>query len=147
MLTITALRPWALSIVIGLTYDLVIVRIWAILPAHNPITKWLLDTYARSNPDLHQNFVLLHDFIINVLLAIPFAFLILKIRPDRRWIYGGIAVLVVFALEYQYVLFQLDLLQFAMSGKGAFFGIVFTLTSLPIALLIMRLFERKGDAA
>ena len=103
MNALRTIRPWALAAAIGIAYDLILVRVWSYLSIYNPLTNWLLDEYASARPELFTNLVVIHDLLVNIVLAYPFALLISHIRPDRRWWYVAIAVGLVFLWEYRVV--------------------------------------------
>ena len=70
--------------------------VWAYLPRYNPITQWILDTYAGVNKGLYYTLIFANDIIVNLLLALPVAYIITRIRPDRRWLYVAAIVLAMF---------------------------------------------------
>jgi hypothetical protein len=114
--------------------------------AHNPIFNWLLDIFAVTDPALFKSAVWIHDILVRILSALPFAFLITRIPPDRRWTYLALAVLLIFTWQYRLVLFEIGLLEFAAHGNEALFGMIFTFVYLPVALLLATLLERRRTA-
>ncbi len=129
-------RPWILTILIACGYHLVVATIWAFLPLVNPVTNWLFERYAQAAPNLHITLVWIHDFIVNILIALPFAALVARIRPDRRWTYVAVAVLVIFLWQYRVVLFDFGLIEFVRVDTTAWLGMVLTFIYLPLALFI-----------
>lgn len=139
-------RPWGLAVCVAIAYYFVIAMFWGLFAAYNPIFNWLLDTYAVADPALFRLAVWIHDVTVNVLLALPFAFLFAKISPDRRWAYVALAVLLIFIWQYRLVLFEIGLLEFAAHGNEALFGMIVTFVYLPVALFLATLLERRRAA-
>lgn len=136
-------RPWGLAVGVAIAYYFVLAMFWGLFATYNPIFKWLLNTYAVTDPALFRLAVWSHDIVVNVLLALPFALLITKISPDRRWAYVALAVLLVFIGQYRLVLFDIGLLEFLVHSNDALFGMIFTLVCLPFALLLVTLVQRR----
>lgn len=148
MRKLSTIRPWAFLIGIALSYRLCLILIWGYLPRYNPITNWILETYARSNADLYYTLVNVRDTVVNILLALPFAYLILRIKPDRRWLYAAAVVLALFVWEYRLVLFvHRDFFSFITRHDQALFGVFSISLVLPAALLIWSVVESRRRAA
>ncbi len=148
MIAHRAIQPWAFLIGIVLSYRLCLIVVWAYLPSHNPITKWFLETYAGSNEAMYYLLISIHDTVVNILLALPFAFLISKIRPDRRWLYVTASVLVIFLWEYRLVLFvSRDFLTFINIHGQALFGVISTWLILPFTMLLLTLAQRTSSTS
>jgi len=136
------IRPWALLAGVTLIYRAVATIFWGFLPRHNPITQWLLDTYAGQNSDMYYVLVHVHDSIVNLLLALPFAYLITRIRPDRRWLYAAAIVLSMFVWDYRLVLFERrDFFDFIFSSGRILFGFIQYVLYLPAAVLCVTVFK------
>jgi len=140
------IKPWGLAVGVAIAYNFMIAMFWGLFAAHNPIFNWLVDTYAVTDPALFKSAVWVHDILVNVLLALPFAFLITRISPDRRWAYVALAVLLIFTWQYRLVLFEIGLSEFAAHGNEALFGMIFTFVYLPVVLLLATLLERRRTA-
>ena len=142
------LRPWVLLAGITLTYRLVVQIVWAFLPAYNPVTTWLLDSYGGSNSTLYYALIHLHDSIVNVAVALPFAYLITKLQPDRRWLYALAAVVAMFLWDYRLVLFvRQDFFDFMIRYDRAFIGLVLYLSYLPVTMLCLSVVQSRRNAA
>ena len=129
-------RPWAQLAGLALIYRAIATTIWTYLPRHNPITQWLLDTYAGPSSELYYALVFVHDAIVNVLLALPVAYLITRIKPDRRWLYIAAFVLAMFVWDYRVVLFERrDFFDFIFSSGRTSTGFVLYVSYLPAAML------------
>lgn len=138
------IRPWAQLAGLAVIYYAVTGTIWAFLPRYNPITQWLLETYAGTDDNLYYVLVNTHDAIVNVLLALPIAYLITRIRPDRRWLFVAAIVLAMFLWDYRLVLFERrDFFDFILSSNQAFVGFILYVLYLPFAMFFVSVFERR----
>ena len=109
--------------------------VWAYLPRYNPITQWILDTYAGVNKGLYYTLIFANDIIVNLLLALPVAYIITRIRPDRRWLYVAAIVLAMFVWDYRIVLFERrDFFDFISSSALALVGLALYVSYLPFTL-------------
>ena len=141
------IRPWALLVGVAIIYRFCVIYFWAYTPRYNPITDWILDAYAESSERLYYMFTYTPDLAINILLALPFAYLISKIQPDRRWVYAASVVFAILVWEYRLVFFvHRDPLTF-FGYHQALIGLVIMLFALPTALLILTAAGRRRSAA
>ena len=53
-------KPWLSAVGVAVAYDAAVVTVWAILPRYNPITNWLLDRFAGTDPTLYRGLVWTH---------------------------------------------------------------------------------------
>ena len=120
--------------------------VWSYLPKYNPVTQWILDTYAGVNRALYYTLIFANDVIVNMLLALPIAYLISKIRPDRRWLYVAAIVVAMFVWDYRLVLFERrDFFSFVSTSTLALVGLVLYVSYLPFALFcITRLSDQES---
>ena len=140
------LRPWAYVAGLALIYRATVTMVWAFLPRYNPVTQWLLDTYAGSNSDLYYVLIHIHDSIVNVLLALPFAYLITRIRPDRRWLYAVAVVLAMFVWDYRVVLFERrNFFGFVFGSGRTLAGLVQYVLYLPVSVFCVSVFMSRKN--
>ena len=121
--------------------------VWIWLPRHNPLTQWLLDTYSGPNSDLFYVLIHIHDSIVNILLALPFAYLITRIRPDRRWLYAVAVVLAMFIWDYRVVLFaRRDFFDFIFWNGRTLAGFIQYMLYLPVSVFCVSMFMSRRAA-
>ncbi len=138
--------PYAFSGGVGFVYSSAVVHFWGIYPSKSTLTQWFLTEFAMKGRAIaYQLAVYSHDILLNVLLAIPFAYVIGRLRPKRDWAYLSVAVLVALMLNYGHLVFDLRALRFLLREFGFYMGIVMLLVSLPIALTLIRRFGRIGN--
>jgi hypothetical protein len=124
----------AASALIGLVQTAFLVFLWVFISVYTPVPHWLSSLGLRGAPHLAIQDAL--DFIVNVLLCLPAAFVISRLRPRKALLYLAVAVIPGFVWQYSY-LFQHPP---AMHELGSFVpGILSALLMLPVAaLLVMR---------
>jgi hypothetical protein len=126
------LRKLVLSAVVGFLYFYAVKVFWGYFPNVNPLTNWLFSCCAASSwviPVIH-----LHDIIINILLCIPLAIFLIKLRAKQLWL------LVIAALVPNFIYGYYHLLQPEYSGWNVSdftFGISIDLLCLPLATLLI----------
>ena len=80
-----------IAFLLGLLQAYFLLICWAYLNVHSPLPRWLIDTGLRSNA-LHATLLPI-DLFINVILSLPAAFVLVKLRPARISFYLLWAVL------------------------------------------------------
>ena len=71
---------------IGLLFGWFQLRFWALYPVNNPITNWLLDTFAKDgHSGLYRLFSYMHDFVVHFMLAMILAIVLVRIFGRRQW--------------------------------------------------------------
>ena len=130
----SSIRPWALTILIAAVYYWLSVMIWFFLPRINPITNWLLDTYAGSG--LYRPLITMHDCVVNLAIAMPFALIIRNVSPNHRWILVTFAAIVLFLWTFRLVLFDASYFRLVAEHPSTVMAIVISSAALPISLLI-----------
>ncbi len=100
---------------------------WIYIAVYNPVPHWLAVHGTKGNSFYAVLFV--QDIIINVVLCLPAAMVLRRLRPRKRLTYLAIAVLTGFIWEYRW-LFEYT---FSPSvGYGMLiYGALLTLVMLP----------------
>ncbi len=139
-------RPVAtlLSIAIGIGFVLLAVYACPLIAVHNPVPAWLADAGLSGNA--WYGAVTLQDFAINLLLALPAAWLLLRLGRSRLRFHCALAT-VAFATAFTVVS---GLPMFSAGGFIAA-GWLLMLATLPSATWLLSLFgrgsrhDRSGD--
>lgn len=135
--TLTTSIPAALLIGIAQTYLLVLC--WAYIAMHTPLPQWLVGQGVTGTA--FRGALFAADFIVSVLLSLPAAFLLCKLRPRKLALYLVLAVLPGFLWQYRTVLGDgTSLRDWALYLPGAFSA----LFMLPVAAFIMRRANPSG---
>ena len=130
---------YSLSSLLGVVYGWVALNFWELYATNNLIVAWLLDALvARGYPTLFQVVVSTHDVIVNVLVAAPFAAVLVALRQLNHWSFAAIAaasavIVTNWGTQWSLVLF---------ASWGYWFGLGMTLISLPIAFAAIRVLRR-----
>ncbi|NNF68060.1 MAG: hypothetical protein HKM98_11180 [Gammaproteobacteria bacterium] len=136
MMRVKNAGPLLIAIGIGAIYFQVARRFWGFYVVNSPVNELLVSKLARQGFELSYVLAIsMHDFIVNVALALPFAALISFIRPARMRTYTLLALLTAVGFSFWGTNF---------SGLGSIWGewtfwlneAVF-LVSLPLASLLM----------
>ena len=78
------------ALVVGLVHADVLAFLWGYISAYSPLLKWLLGFGLRSSS--LQIAVFSIDFLTNVVLSLPIAYLLLKLRPAKLALFLTVAV-------------------------------------------------------
>jgi len=105
---------------------------WAYFPDINPIFRGLISCCSATS--WFRPTLLAHDIFINILLSIPLALFIVKLKPKNVWMYVLSAVLTIFVAGHHHLLFSADV-NWQISDISLGWGM--ELYSLPIAILLI----------
>ena len=85
---------WSLLIAaaIGVAYSWAAIYFWGVLALKNPINEMLLDAFARQGEIVAYRVIIsVHDVVVSVLLALPFAAVFCLFRVLRDWRHLAVA--------------------------------------------------------
>jgi hypothetical protein len=122
----------AVAALIGILQTFVLLYCWAYIRAYNPLPAWLIRQGVRG----FAFFALITcaDLVLNVLLCLPAAYAICKLRPAKLAAYLPAAVVPGFVWQYAPLLSApvvMPLSQFIP-------GILSAIVMLPLAVLVVR---------
>ena len=129
----------AAALLIGLAQTYLLIMCWAFIGMYTPLPRWLIESGVTGSTLRSILFVL--DFAVSVLLCVPAAYLLCKLRPSKPWIYLALAVMPGFIWQYRLVLGDAVLLRdWALFLPGA----LAALFMLPVATLIVHRVTSRG---
>ena len=132
---------WSLlaSAAIGLAYYWTAAYTWGIYAAGNPINDALLDVLARHGHLVaYRVSISVHDVIVNMLLALPFAAALCLFRALRSWAHAALATTASLIAGYGAI--DWESLQFLLPHWTFWLGFLMAALSLPAAFaLLLRL--------
>jgi hypothetical protein len=133
----TSLTAILLAALVGAFYSWVAIQFWASYSVASPFGDWLRTVLSPAQHRyLHLIAIYSHDVVLNVVLAIPFAAMLLLFT--RRGSRGCLAAAVAGALVMGYRDLDWRSLTELAPFAGFWMGIAMTVLSLPIALLAVR---------
>jgi hypothetical protein len=120
------------AILIGLIQAILLTYCWAYIATYNPLPVWLVHSHISGT--LNYIIVGFGDFAINVLLCLPAAYAICKLRPRKLGVYVPLAIVPVFLWQYWPVLGPV----IGESWSAYIPGALSVLLMLPVAVLFLR---------
>ena len=94
-----ARRPYLSAVALGVLFAYVGLSIWGLYFAYVWVDLWLLTTLALNGHTVAYNIASYsHELVVTVLIALPFAYFLSRIRPERSWKYVWVALAVIFAV-------------------------------------------------
>ncbi|WP_457098136.1 hypothetical protein [Lysobacter sp. P5_B9] len=129
----------AVALLVGLAQHFVLLFCWAYIAAYSPLPRWLVELGLRGSA--FRAILLPADFITSVVISLPAAYALLKLRPNKLWLYLLFAVIPSFVWQ-----------NFGLIGDpmlGQFPGMIALdwaaeLFALPVAALILGFALNRG---
>jgi hypothetical protein len=95
----SAIKCSVVAALAGALYGWVAINFWGFYSSNNPVTALLMETLlGPGRIGLFRARVFAHDVCVNIVLAVPFAAVLVALRPLNRWpfaLVSGLAALVV----------------------------------------------------
>ena len=129
----------AIAVLLGVAQAYLLIFCWGYIAANTPLPQWLLGLGLRGTA--FRAVLLPIDFLTSVVLSLPAALLLVKLRPAKLGLYLALAVIPSF-LWHNY-----GLVGDPLFGKlvGAFaVGWVPELFALPAAALLLQFMLNRG---
>jgi len=123
----------AIAALIGAAHTYLIVWVWAYIVQYTPLPNWLVSNGLTSTA--FKAVLFPTDFLINMVLCLPAACILCKLRPAKLWIYLVAALLPGFLWQYRLVLTDMALLQDWLMFVP---GMLLAALPLPATALIIR---------
>jgi hypothetical protein len=130
------------ALLIGAGHSLVLSCAWTYWAVYNPLPGYLLRDLGLRGVAYHS-VVQPADFLASILISLPFAWLLLRLRPSAHWAYLLAAVLPPVAFEYRLLLTSPGL----PDQWGMFlFGLTSRVLFLPVTVLALVAWRRRFAA-
>ena len=85
--------PLLAAVALGIVHPFVAVFLMGKLIVNDPIMDWLLDVFARQGHEFASGVAIhIHDLLVYLVIAIPFAFLVAGLKPRLNWRYLWVAL-------------------------------------------------------
>jgi len=141
---VTSNAKYLIAIFVGLAYVWLAVAFWGWYVVNHPINEFLLETFARQGHEfLYRISILLHDAVVNLLLAAPAAFALASISGLNNW--KCVFVAVAAALVGTYWTVDISSLPLLVRSWSFWAGLCMSVISLPVAYVAANTF--RGQVA
>jgi hypothetical protein len=135
-LTTATLRLLA-TVTVGVAYIWAAVTFWGFYAATNPINAPLMDVLARNGHSAaYRVSISIHDVVVNVVLALPFAAVFRLSQGLRNWAYVAVAAATA-VIGTLAAFTNWEALPMLVGSWGFWFGLGMTALSLPGAFALL----------
>jgi hypothetical protein len=130
----------SVALAVGILQTILLLYLWTYIAAYSAVSPWLV---AHGVTSLSLPWTLsMVDSLINILLCLPAAYILCKLRPRKLPLYLILAVVPGFLWKYRMVFIE----PAAFSNFTAFLpGILSAVFMLPVATAIVRLAQRRRN--
>ena len=140
--------PYLVAAVYGAFLAIFGVAFWGLYVLNHPIQDWLLATFAtKGQPVAYYVSLYIHDLVVNVVLALPIAYLLSRISPQNSWRYLWAAVATAVLLQYWGVFADPIALDIILKAWSFYAGLLVSTLALPLAYEIVRKLRHGANAA
>lgn len=130
----------SVALAVGILQTVLLLYLWTYMAAYSPVPLWLV-SHGVTGLSLRGTLSIV-DWIINISLCLPAAYVLCKLRPRKLPVYLIFAVVPGFL--WQYCLVFIDTASF--SNFTAFLpGILSAVFTLPAATAIVRLAQHRRN--
>ena len=118
----------------GFAYTYILVQLFGRVLVFNPINEWLLENLARAGHEVGYRIAIYsHDFLIYIIVAIPFAVVLSRLPPKNNWMYLLVALATSLVVQYGVLFSDLSRL-ISVAGHWQFYvGLGMSILGLPLA--------------
>ena len=140
-------RPYVLPIFVaaclGVLYACIAINFWSVYAANNPVSVWLINALSANGHEMAYRVAIgIHDMIVNIVAAAPFAAVLLIRSSLNNWTCAAVAGAAAVVFGYWDTNWSVSLL----TSMGFWFGLAMTLLSLPIAFAGFRAIRIQSQA-
>ncbi|MBB6241572.1 hypothetical protein [Rhodanobacter sp. MP1X3] len=129
-----------IALALGALQTILLLYSWNYLAVYSPIPSWLA-THGITGFSW-KAILYAQDWLINITLCLPAAYVLCKLRPRKIFVYAVLAVVPSFLWQYRLVFVD----RAAFSNTMAFLpGILSTAFMLPAAVALVRLAQRRRN--
>jgi lysylphosphatidylglycerol synthetase-like protein (DUF2156 family) len=130
-----------IALIVGIVQTMFLLYAWNYIAVHSPISSWLATHGVTGFP--LKAILYAQDWLINITLCLPAAYVLCKLRPRKIFVYLVLAVVPGFLWQHRLVLVD----PAAFSHVMAFLpGALLTAFMLPVAVALIRLAGRGKNA-
>jgi hypothetical protein len=145
-MTTSALRPIAAAVV-GAAYLWCAITVWDFYAAANPVHTFLSDALARNGHRVaYRISISVHDIVLNIILALPFAAVFRVSRGLRHWGYVVIAAMAAVVCSFAFFT-SWEGLPLLLGSWRFWLGVGMTAVSLPVAFALLNINRFSGTSS
>jgi hypothetical protein len=131
----------SIALAVGILQTILLLYLWTCMATYSPVSTWLV-SHGVTGLSLRR-IVFIVDWLINISLCLPAAYVLCKLRPRKLPVYLIFAVVPSFLWQYRLVFIE----PAAFSNFTAFLpGILSAVFMLPVATAIVRLAQLRRSA-
>ncbi len=148
MLEFIARVPYLVAAICGAFLAIFGVAFWGLYVLNHPINDWLLANFAtKGKPLAYYLSIYSHDLAVNVVFALPFAYLLSRISPQKSWRYVWVALATAVVLQYWQLFVDPVGLNIILKAPSFYAGFFVSAVALPLAYFAVKKLRRKVNAA
>ena len=136
-MTTVSLPRLLTAAVIGIAYYWVAVLLWGYIGAYGPINKMMVEALVhQEHPALYRVLISLHDVIVNILIALPFAAAFRFLSALRSWTYVALATAAFLIAIYASI--NTETLPLLFGSWQFWYGLALAAFSMPVAFVLLK---------
>jgi hypothetical protein len=129
----------SVALAVGIFQTILLLYVDAYIAARSPVPIWLASHVFTSFFLLSLLFI--YDWLISILLCLPAAYILCKLRPRKLFVYLILAVVPSFLWQHRLVFIE----PARFSNFMAFDSVLCALFMLPTATVIVRFAQRRRN--
>ena len=138
--------PYLFAVICGALLTFFGVAFWGLYVLNHPINNWLLANFAtKGQPLAYYVSIYSHDLILNVLIALPFAYFLSKIPPQKSWRYVWVAVVTGVVLQYWRLFADPIGLNVVLKAPTFYAGVLVSIVALPLAFIAVSNLRQEAN--
>src|SRR5690606_26535957 len=131
----------------GALFAVVLGAIWGYYAANHPFNGWLIDSLLKNGYVVaYYLTIYMHDFLLNAIIALPFAYVVARLRPRFSWQLLAAAVAVAVSVVYWPVFVRPRAALFVLADWRGLIPLVILVGSLPVGFAVLKLLSKRGSA-
>ena len=129
----------------GVAYIYILAQLFGRVLVRNPINQWLIEKLAKTGHDVGYNIAIYsHDFLVYLIVALPFAVVLSRLPPRNSWKYLLVALATSLVLQYWVPITDPSALIRLAELWQFYIGLGMSILGLPFAFAAVSVVSRKG---
>jgi hypothetical protein len=137
---------FVLAAIYGALFSFILGTVWGYYGANHLFNQWLIDSLLKNGYAVaYYGAIYTHDLLLNMIIALPFAYLIGRLQPRYNWLLLAAALMVAVSVVYWPVLIRPRSALFVLSDWTGFVPFAVLVSSLPIGFSVLKM-SNRGSA-